>query len=67
MCHLINKGDLALDQEDWMEREEILELFKQMTPEDQRIVIELLKVFLMLSTVDLYKIIDDFEKHVSGW
>jgi len=50
-----------------MEREEILELFKQMTPEDQRIVIELLKVFLMLSTVDLYKIIDDFEKHVSGW
>jgi hypothetical protein len=50
-----------------MERDEILELFKQMTPEDQRIVIDLLKVFLMLSTVDLYKIIDDFEAHVSGW
>ena len=50
-----------------MEREEILEFFKQMTPEDQRIVIDLLKVFLMMSTVDLYKIIDDFETHVSGW
>jgi len=50
-----------------MEREEILELFKQMTPQDQRIVIDLLKVFLLMSTVDLYKIIDDFETHLSGW
>ena len=50
-----------------MERDEILELFKQLTPEDQRIVIDLMKVFLMYSTVDLYKIIDDFESHLSGW
>jgi len=50
-----------------MERDEILELFKQLTPEDQRIVIDLMKVFLMYSTVDLYKIIDEFEQHASGW
>jgi hypothetical protein len=50
-----------------MEREEILELFKQLTPQDQRIVIDLLKVILLMSTVDLYKLIDEFETHQSGW
>lgn len=50
-----------------MEREEILELFKQLTPQDQRIMIDLMKVFLLYSTVDLYKIIDEFEANLSGW
>jgi uncharacterized protein YehS (DUF1456 family) len=48
-------------RESILEKEEILELFKQLTPEDQNIVIDLLKISLSLSTVDLYKIIEEFE------
>ncbi len=44
-----------------MDKEDILELFKQLTPEDQNIAIDLLKISLSLSTVELYKIIEEFE------
>ena len=50
-----------------MEDEQILELFKQLTPEDQKIVIELMKISLSMSTIDLYKIIEEFERQSSGW
>ena len=44
-----------------MIEEEMIELFKRLSKEDQIIVIELLKSSLMLSTVDLYKLIEEFE------
>jgi hypothetical protein len=44
-----------------MIEEEMIELFKRLSKEDQMIVIELLKSSLMLSTVDLYKLIEELE------
>ena len=49
-----------------MEKEEILDLFRYLTPEDQKIVIELMKYALTLGTVDLYKMIEEFEDYASG-
>jgi len=49
-----------------MEKEEIADLFRYLTPEDQKIVIELLKYALTLGTVDLYKMIEEFEDYASG-
>ncbi len=44
-----------------MDDERVLELFQQLTREDQKIVIELFKYSLSLSTVDLYRLIEEFE------
>jgi hypothetical protein len=49
-----------------MEKEEVLDLFRYLTPEDQKIVIELMKYALTLGTVDLYKMIEEFEDYTSG-
>jgi hypothetical protein len=49
-----------------MEKEEVLDLFRYLTPEDQKIVIELMKYALTLGTVDLYKMIEQFEDYASG-
>jgi len=49
-----------------MEKEEILDLFRYLTPEDQKIVIELMKYALTLGTVDLYRMIEEFEDYASG-
>lgn len=49
-----------------MEKERILDLFQILTPEDQKIVIELMKYALTLGTVDLYSMIEDFEDYSSG-
>jgi hypothetical protein len=46
--------------------DQALELFSQFSPTDQKIVIELLKLSLTLGTVDLYKIIEEFENYSSG-
>jgi hypothetical protein len=37
-----------------------------LTPEDQRIVIELMKYAITLGTVDLYRMIEEFEDYASG-
>ena len=47
----------AVIQEIVMEKEEIL---------DQKIVIELMKYALTLGTVDLYRMIEEFEDYASG-
>ena len=49
-----------------MEKDRILDLFQILTPEDQKIVIELMKYALTLGTVDLYSMIEDFEDYSSG-
>ena len=49
-----------------MEKEEVLDMFRYLTPEDQKIVIELLKYALTLGTVDLYRMIEEFEDYSSG-
>ena len=51
---------------DQMEKEELLDMFRYLTPEDQKIVIELLKFALTLGTVDLYRMIEEFEDYASG-
>jgi hypothetical protein len=56
----------AVIQEIIMEKEEILDLFRYLTSEDQKIVIELLKYALTLGTVDLYRMIEEFEDYASG-
>lgn len=49
-----------------MEKEELLDLFRYLTPEDQKIVIELMKYAITLGTVDLYRLIEEFEDYASG-
>lgn len=49
-----------------MEKDELLDLFRYLTQEDQKIVIELLKYALTLGTVDLYRMIEEFEDYESG-
>lgn len=49
-----------------MEKDEILDLFRYLTPEDQKIVIELMKYAITLGTVDLYRMIEEFEDYASG-
>jgi len=49
-----------------MEKEEVLDLFRYLSPEDQKIVIELMKYALTLGTVDLYRMIEEFEDYASG-
>ena len=49
-----------------MEKDEILDLFRYLTPEDQKIVIELMKYAITLGTVDLYKMIEEFDDYASG-
>jgi hypothetical protein len=49
-----------------MEKDEVLDLFRYLTQEDQKIVIELLKYALTLGTVDLYRMIEEFEDYESG-
>jgi len=49
-----------------MEKEEVLDMFRYLTPEDQKIVIELLKYALTLGTVDLYRMIEEFEDYSAG-
>ncbi|MCK4560629.1 MAG: hypothetical protein KAV45_12665 [Calditrichia bacterium] len=49
-----------------MEKDEVLDLFRYLTQEDQKIVIELLKYALTLGTVDLYRMIEEFEDYASG-
>jgi hypothetical protein len=49
-----------------MEKEEVLDLFRYLTPEDQKIVIELMKYAITLGTVDLYRMIEEFEDYASG-
>lgn len=44
-----------------MIEEEMVEMFKRLSTEDRYIVIDLMKSALMLSTVDLYKLIEEFE------
>ena len=49
-----------------MEKDEILDLFRYLTTEDQKIVIELMKYAITLGTVDLYRMIEEFEEYASG-
>ena len=49
-----------------MEKDEILDLFRYLTPEDQKIVIELMKYAITLGTVDLYRMIEEFDDYASG-
>ena len=49
-----------------MEKDEVLDLFRYLTQEDQKIVIELLKYALTIGTVDLYRMIEEFEDYESG-
>ena len=49
-----------------MEKDEVLDLFRYLTKEDQKIVIELMKYALTLGTVDLYRMIEEFEDYASG-
>ena len=45
-----------------MDDERVIELFRQLSMEDQPIVLELLKYSLTLSTVDLYRLIEELER-----
>ena len=49
-----------------MEKEEVLDMFRYLSSEDQKIVIELMKYALTLGTVDLYQMIEEFEDYASG-
>jgi len=56
----------AVNQEFVMEKDEILDLFRYLSQEDQKIVIELLKYAITLGTVDLYRMIEEFEDYAAG-
>jgi len=65
--YLITKrASRAVIQEIVMEKDEILDMFRYLTTEDQKIVIELMKYAITLGTVDLYRMIEEFEDYASG-